>query len=328
MTTINGNINIFQAVTPKPGTSVVGNDALSNSTGADKASLISTKNSSTVTISPLANARLDEAVLAGPVSMTVADAIEAANGNPADLNVAIHDTAANVSGNLKSLGGLLSLGHLDGINLTDASSPVFSFSKDVLGDDLSGNSNPGLAVLGKITTPYNLVVTGLTVQDGLTLKPPSNAATLSLSLSDRVESFGNNLSTLDTLSRTVSIKDINLVNSTANLSKPLVSVSAAAFEQHNVILSKITSDYDLTITDVPAKDAISTVGAADKILKSSGSLSTMSTIAVRDSLDQVLQNISIVALSETAGRLKGVTLSDKGNVTLSYPQLDASQDIL
>ncbi|NBQ40427.1 MAG: hypothetical protein EBU34_11785, partial [Alphaproteobacteria bacterium] len=82
MNTINGNINIFQAVTPKPGRSVVGHDALSNSVGVDNAPVISAKNSSTVTISSLANARLDEAVLAGPVSMTVADAIEAANGNP------------------------------------------------------------------------------------------------------------------------------------------------------------------------------------------------------------------------------------------------------
>ena len=296
MTTINGNMNSFQAIASKPNASVVGTDALSNPVGADNAPLISSKNSSTVTISAVANARLGEAALAGPVSMTVADAIQAANGNTGDLSVSIHDTAANVSDNLKSLGGLLALGHLDSITLTDSASSVFSVSKTDLGADLSGNGNSSLAVLGKIASPYTLAVTGLTVQDGVALKPPSNAATLSLSLSDSVENVGNNLATLDAMSRNGSIKDINLVNSPSNLSKPVVSVSAASFEQYNAVLSKMKGDYDLTITDVPAKDAISTVGAADKILKSSGSLSTMSTIAVRDTSDEVLNNIKTVAM--------------------------------
>ncbi len=306
----------------------MGTDALSNSVGADNAPVISTKNSSTVTISSLANAQMDRAKLAVPVSMTVADAVRAANGDPADLNISIHDSAANVAGNLTSLAGLLALGHLDSINLTDSSNPVFSFSKADLGAGLSGDANPNLSVLGKIATPYSLDVSGLTVQDGLTLKPPSNAATLSLSLSDSADNVANNLAALETVSQTASIKNITLVNSPANLSKPVLATSEASFEKFNVILSKIKSDYDLTITDVPAKDAISTVGAADKILKSSGSLSTMSSVAVSDTTDLVLQSISTVALAETAGRLKNVTLSDKGNVTLSYPQLDASKDIL
>jgi hypothetical protein len=277
MTTINGSMKSYQAVMPVPSAPSVAVGGLSNKSEVDNSPSISTKNSTIVTISSVANARMGEMALSGSVSLSVADAFQAANAGLLNHSVIIQDSAANVAGHLKALGGLLSLGYLDTITLTDARMPELVFSKADLGGDLSAES---LAVLGKITSPYRLDVTGLSVQDALTLKAPSGAAALSVSLIETAESLGGNLAALDTVSLHATIKDITLVNAPANLSKPMIAVSGASLEQDNAILSKIKGDFDLTITDVPAKDAMFTAGAADKILKVSGSLSSMSATAL------------------------------------------------
>lgn len=328
MTTITGNMNVFQAVASQTTVSSAGVDGVADTSEITVAPSISVKNSSSVTISPLATARLAEAAQTSASPFTLADAVQAANAGTLCQKVNIQASAADFAAHLNALAGLLALGHLNSIILTDGQKPALTVSKSDLGGVLTGSGHTALSVLGKITGAYDLTVTGLTIEDGLALHAPPNAASLTLSISDSVGALAGNMEGLETIARTAAIKDIALANPVSGSARPLLQLDAATFGKDSSILSKIKGDFDLTVTDVAAQDALLMAGAADKILRAAGSFSTMSMISVRDTAGEVLNNFPALETSDVAGRLRHVTLSDKGDVTLSFPQLKAAGDLV
>ena len=289
---------------------------------------ISTKNSSTVAISPPATAKLIGAASTTPAPLTAAQLLALTGDIP--TNTVIKDTAANISANLKALGALTSIGNVASITLSDTKAGTITVARTDLTGDLSSTSNAdaNLTVLKKITSSYTLNVTGLTASDAITLKSPAKSATLSLSISDSVDNITANLTALQTAAKAKSVATIAITSATSPTPKPTLTITAAQLKASTELLATIKGDYDLTITGVVAADAVTVAGNADKVLKASGSISTQAKITISDTSANLVKNIAPLELAATAGRLTSITVSDGKALVLTETQIKTDSHFL
>ena len=229
---------------------------------------ISSSNSSTVKVSAAGMSVVRTLTRVATAPMTVDQVLAASTLSPQTV---IKDTAANIQSGLKRLAGLSGLSNISAITLSDTKAPTISVARTDLSGDLSSSANADLdlAVLKKITSSYTLNVTGLTVSDALTLKTPAATTTLTLSINATAEQISGNATALQTLAKAKSIATITLPASTTP--KQALSITATQLKASPELLATVKGDYDLTITGVAAADALTTAGAADKVLAASGS---------------------------------------------------------
>ena len=288
---------------------------------------ITTSNSSTVKVSAAALI-VAKAVTATPAPMTVVAVLASGANIPA--GTVIKDTAANISTNLKALGALATFANVASITLSDTKAGAITIARADIQGDLSSTSNtdPNLAVIKKITSSYTLNVTGLAVADALTLKSPAKTATLSLSISDTADNIAASLTALQTAAKAKSIAGVAIQPTTAGATKPNFTITADQFKASPELLAIIKGDYDLTITGVLAADAVTAAGNADKVLKSSGSGSTQSKVAISDTSANLVTSIAALETAATAGRLTSITVSDHKALVLTEAQIKADKDVL
>ena len=253
-------------------------------------------------------------------------------------NTVMKDSAANISANLKALGALASIANVTGITLSDAKAGTIKVARADLAGDLSSatNTDPNLAVLKKITSTFTLNVTGLSAADALSLKSPSKAAMLTLSLTDTTDHILANFAALQTAAKAKSVASIALQDAASDSARPSLAITAAQLKTNPELLATIKGDYDLTITAVAAGDAVAVAGTADKVLKASGStvvqatgsVPTQSKIAVSDTSANLVKNIAALDTAATAGRLTSITVSDGKALVLTEAQIKTDSHFL
>ena len=288
---------------------------------------ISTTNSSTVKVSSAA-LTVVKAATASTVTVSVADVLKA--GYTPLANTVIKDTAANIQTNLKAIAAITPAANITGITLSDTAKGTISVARaDVSGDlSIATNSDPEVLLLKKITTAYNLSVTGLAASDALTLKSTGTAATLTMSVSDTATNLATNLDALQTKVKAKSITALNLTADPAQTSKPMLSMTAKQLTADVDALASLKGDFDLTVTGVLAADALKTAGAADAVLKKSGSTSTLSKITIADTAANITKSIATLETAATAGRLTSITVTDNAALNLTESQALADADVL
>ena len=288
---------------------------------------ITTSNSSTVKVSAAALI-VAKAVTATPAPMTVVAVL--ASGANIPSGTVIKDTAANIQSNLKALAALTPAANITGITLSDTAKASISVARADVKGDLSAvtNTDTVAVFLRKITTAYNLTVTGLTASDALTLKAPASSATLAMSVTDTAANLVTNLDALQAKVKTKSITAFNIAADPAAAAKPLISITTMQLTADIDALNVLKGNFDLTVTGVAAVDAASTAGKADAILKAAASLSTMSKIAVSDTSANISTNITKIELAGAAGRIMSITVSDSKALVLTEAQILASTNTL
>ena len=289
---------------------------------------ISTTNSSTVKVSAAATTISKAAAAPAPVTVSVADALKA--GAILAANTVIKDTAANIQSNFKALAALTPAANIAGITLTDTAKATISLARADVKGDLSAvaNTDTVAVFLRKITTSYNLTVTGLTASDALTLKAPASSATLAMSVTDTAANLVANLDTLQTKVKAKSITALNIASDSAATIKPLISITTKQLTADIDALNALKGNFDLTVTGVAAVDAATTAGKADAILKAAASPSTMSKIAISDTSANISTNITKIELVGAAGRITSITVSDSKELVLTEAQILASTNTL
>ena len=256
-------------------TTTVSTTVAPTTTAKTSAATATTTAASTVKVSAAATALVKSA---GTVSVTVSVADALKSGATIAANTVIKDTAANIQSNLKALAALTPAANISGITLSDTAKPTISLARADAKGDLSSATNidPVAVLLRKVTTAYNLTVTGLTASDALTLKTPSSSATLAMTVSDTAANLVTNLDALEAKVKAKSITALTITTDPAASSKPVLSITAKQLTADIDALNVLKGDFDLTVTAVAAADAAATAGKADAILKSAGSLSAMS----------------------------------------------------
>ena len=324
MTTITSNSSVIPSNSATQATvTTVKTDPVSVS--AIAAPTISSSNSSTVKVSAAGMSVVRTLTRVATAPMTVDQVLAASTLSPQTV---IKDTAANIQSGLKRLAGLSGLSNISAITLSDTKAPTISVARTDLSGDLSSSANADLdlAVLKKITSSYTLNVTGLTVSDALTLKTPAATTTLTLSINATAEQISGNATALQTLAKAKSIATITLPASTTP--KQALSITATQLKASPELLATVKGDYDLTITGVAAADALTTAGAADKVLAASGSLSKSAQVAIGDTSANLVKSITLLETAATAGRLTAITVSDSKALTLSEAQIKANSHAL
>ena len=132
---------------------------------------------------------LDNGMTLGVSQLTGVLAANAyADGAYTDVtSITLADSAANITANLSQLEDVFKAGKLSGITLTDPGVPVLTLSDSQLSSDGG--------VLGLITSPFTLSVTGVLAADAASLA--ANPLVQSLSVSDTAASVAANLSGLE-----------------------------------------------------------------------------------------------------------------------------------
>ena len=288
---------------------------------------ITTTNSSTAKVSAAALS-VAKAAAASTVTLSVADVLK--SGYTPVPNTVIKDTAANIQTNLKAIAAITPAANITGITLSDTAKGTISVARaDLSGDPSdSKNTDPEVLLLKKITTAFNLTVTGLTASDALTLKSTSTSATLTMSVSDTAANLSTNLDALQAKVKAKSITALSIAADPAQTSKPMLSISAKQLTADADALAALRGDFDLTITGVLAADALKTAGAADAVLKKSGSATTLSKITIADTSANITKSIATLETAATAGRLSSITVTDNAALNLTEAQALADADVL
>jgi sporulation protein YlmC with PRC-barrel domain len=288
---------------------------------------ITTTNSSTVKVSAAALS-VAKAATASILTVSVADVLK--SGYTPVPNTVIKDTAANIQTNLKAIAAIAPAANITGITMSDTAKATISVARaDVKGDLSSTTNTDTVAVfLKKITTAYNLVVTGLTASDALTLKAPASSATLVMSVTDTAANLVTNLDALEAKVKTKSITALNIVADNASTQKPLIALTPKQLTADIDALKVLKGDFDLNVNGTAAADAATTAGAADAILKSAGSTSLMSKIAISDTSANIVTNIAKIELAGNAGRIISITVSDNKALVLTEAQILANTNTL
>ena len=288
---------------------------------------ISTKNSSSVAISPPAVVKLAATAAAAASPMTVAAVLAANASIPA--NTVIKDSAANIQARLKDLANLPAIANVASITLTDTKGTITVAGADIVAVSTNATSAAAIgSLLKKITSSFTLNVTALGVTDALALKSPVSTASLTFTINDTMEAVSNNLTALQTAAKAKTLTAINITAPASGTPKPELLLSAAQLKANPEVLSTLKGDYDLTITGVAAADAIAVAGNADKVLLASKSKSTQSTIAISDTSANLVKGIATLETAATAGRISSITVSDGKALTLTEAQIKAGSHFL
>lgn len=219
-------------------------------------------------------------------------------------SITVSDTGANVVANIAALETLATSGsELSSITLTDSSTPTLALTASQYAADT--------AALAKITSAYNLSISGVSAANASTIA--SAAHVTSISVSDTGANIVANIAALETLATSGSeLSSITLTDS----STPTLSLTATQYSSDTAALAKIGNAYNLSISGVTAANASSTAAAAH-----------VTSISVSDTGANVVANISALETLATSGsELSSITLTDGSTPTLSLTAAQYSAD--
>ena len=245
-----------------------------------------TTQSITTSASSSANSNLPTGTVANSAKM---------QADPTIKSFSITDTAANV---LAGLNSLLAETKLATITLTDKTKPGFSLTNAAYNTDLP--------VLAKITSAFNLMVTGATVANAASLQ--ASAKVTSFTIIDTAANIQNNQGALNGYSHLsgVTISDNKLVNMTFQQ-----FASSTALE--NTLGAGV-----LAVSGVSA-DAATAVALNTHV----------KTQSAADSLINIAANLDNLELLAKAGKISSIAVTDVGQtVNITSAQYAADRDAI
>lgn len=215
-------------------------------------------------------------------------------------SVTVSDIAANVLANIVGLESLATNGELASITLTDTATPTMALTATQYAADT--------AALAKITSAYNLTVSGVTAATASTVASDSHVT--SLTVSDTGANIVANIAALQTLAGGTKLSSIMLTDA----STPTLALTAAQYTADTTALAKIGSAYNLSVSGVTAANASSVAGN-----------SHVTSLTVSDTAANVLANIAALQTLATGTKLATITLTDstKPTLTLTWAQYGA-----
>jgi len=234
-------------------------------------------------------------------------------------NVAFTDTVANVItdiGKLQSLSGKLAitvsdssqnivnkLGALQALNtsitnitITDAVIPTLIIN--------AGQYAQDSLILAKITTPYNLTITGETAAN--VVNDLNNSHVTTITITDTAAHLVANIDALQNIS--AKLGGINLSDAGA----PILALTASQYAHDSSTLAKISTPYNLTISGETAANV--SVDLSNKHVIN---------IAVADSVAQISANLT--SLESQLSKISAITLTDASSPNLPVLSLSGSQ---
>ena len=166
-----------------------------------------------------------------PKTVTSATVAQAASlqTNVTVASFTIVDSAANVA---NGLAALVADTKLTSITLNDTATPTITLTQAAYTADV--------AALAKITTTYNLVVTGATVAQANSLQ--SDPRVSSFTITDSLSKIAAGMSSLVAETK---LSAITLTDAT----KPSITLSQAAYTADKAVIAKIGSTFTLIVTD-------------------------------------------------------------------------------
>jgi hypothetical protein len=169
------------------------------------------------------------------ISGVTASQASAAQSDSHTASFTISDSAANVATNLTAL---LADSKLTAINLTDSATQTISLSGSAYAADV--------AVLAKISSPYNLIVTGTKVAQAAGLQADTHVARFTIL--DSAANVAPNYAALlaDTKLSSIAFTDA---------ATPLASLTGSSYAAYASVLAKITSPYNLVVTGATVAQA-------------------------------------------------------------------------
>jgi hypothetical protein len=227
--------------------------------------------------------------------------ITALNKITSSYNLAITDTAANVVANIAALQTLAAAGKLTSIVLTGASTPTLLLT--------SAQYSADGTALSKITSAYNLSISGVTAANAATVAGAAHVT--SITVSDTAANVVTNIAALQTLATGTKLSSIALTDG----STPTLSLTAAQYSADGSALGKISSAYNLSISGVTVSNAASIAGAAH-----------VTKVAVSDSAANVNANLDTLQTLAAAGKIGSITLTDGTKPTLTITAAQQTKD--
>ena len=231
------------------------------------------------------------AKISGTYDVSVTGAVTVASlggilANSHVLPVAVADIASNVTSVLNTL--QTDAAKITSISLTDSGTPTLTISAQQFANDT--------AALGKISTPYSLVINGETTVNVASDLKNSHVAKVNV-----LDTGANVTANLDSLqSNSAQIGSIALTDKGV----ATLAITASQFTRDAVTLGKITSPYNLTIS-----------GETVKNIATDAANSHVKAIAVADTAAHI--NAKLVSLENSLGKLSSITLTDTTTPTLT-----------
>ncbi len=236
-----------------------------------------------------------------PTNVTVAAAIanqSTLDATPGGYNVV--DTAANVVGGLTFLQS--DVAHIASIQLTDSSTPTLALT--------AAQNSADIAALNKITSAYNLSVSGVTAANATTIAAQAHVTLIMVS--DTAANVVANIAALETLATGTQLSSITLTDG----STPTLALTAAQYAADTAALNKIGSAYNLSVSGVTAANAASVAGNTH-----------VTSLTVSDTGANVVANIAALQTLATGAKLSSIALTDSGTPTLALTATQYSSDI-
>ena len=216
-------------------------------------------------------------------------------------SLSISDSAANIVTNIAALEGLVTAGKVGSIGLTDSTKPTLTLT--------AAQDTADAGVLAKITSPYNLVVSGVLATNATNIS--AQAHVTSVTVSDTAANIVTSLAALQTLATANKLGSISLTNTTL----PTLSLTAAQLTADATTLGKITSSYNLAITGVAAANAPTVAAQAH-----------VTSVTVSDTAANVVSNLTSLQTLGVAGKLTSISLTDSTTPTLSLTAAQLTAD--
>ena len=211
----------------------------------------------------------------------------------------IADTVANVLAGMTFLNS--DVAHIAAIQLTDGTTPTLALTATQYTADTT--------VLGKITSAYNVTVSGVTAANASTVA--GNTHVTSLTVSDTAANFVTNIAALQTLAGGTKLSSITLTDGTT----PTLALTGAQYAADTAALGKISSAYNLTVSVVTAANASSVAGNTH-----------VTSLTVADTGANFVSNIAALQTLAGGTKLSSITLTDGTTPTLALTAAQYAAD--
>lgn len=234
------------------------------------------------------------------IAPTVSVATAIANQTSLDATAGgyeVVDTAANIVANLSFL--LSDISHIGAIQLTDSTTPTLTLT--------SAQQSADAAVLAKITSPYNLNISG----GSSVTAAVAATATSPVAVSDTSANVMTYLPQLQTQAAAGRITSITFTDSTT----PTLALTAAQLTADTTVLGTIVSAYNLSISSVTAANASTVAGTAH-----------VTALTVSDTAANIVANIAALQTLATGTKLSSITLTDGTTPTLNLTSAQYAVD--
>ena len=214
-------------------------------------------------------------------------------------SITVSDTAANVVANIAALQTLATGTQLSSIALTDGTTPTLALT--------AAQYSADSAALGKISSAYNLSVSGVSAANASTVA--GNAHVTSMTVSDTGANVLTNIAALQTLATGTKLSSIALTDG----STPTLALTSAQYTADTAALGKIGSAYNLTVFGVSAANASTVTGNAH-----------VTSITVSDTGANIVANIA--TLQTIGSKLSSIALTDSSTPTLALTAAQFTAD--